>query len=531
MAEPNSEKTRSSSWERWAPWAFAAFVLSMGLAIWEVFPPGIWHDDGVYVLLGRALAGGDGLRYVGIVGAPLAPKFPPLYPLFLSTVWTVTPSFPENAGFLGGVNLLILAVAGGLFLAYLRAALGVPLPLAALVSLLAWMSPPLWRVAMVPLSEPLFILILVLALWAGARMEKGAGGLGVAIFLLAGGLAFYTRSVGLAVLAGGVGALFLKKRIRAGIGVLLGALVVVLPWMLWSRWAAQTIPESLRDILGPYGGWLVSEMVRDPSAYVIYLFENGRHLLARVLSLLLPGVVGAPLWIGLILVPFLILGLREAGRRSLVLPISLLMGLLLLLVWPFQDIRLLVPFQPILVLGVVLGFRAFLRWGPPRGIWRVSLVALAGGWTLLFLSVATYRLFTGWPGEAYRVRSNVLVTAVDAVEEFTPQDAVVGAPELWPGLQLFTGRTVVPSARFVPLASDEPTWGSPEAQFALWQEAGLTHLLVEHGGRVHGDALEKITETCRAGTVQVLDQQASHVLVALNWDEECRSRLRSEGLP
>ena len=518
-----------SPWDRWAPWGFSALVLALGLAIWEVFPPGIWHDDGVYVLLGKSLAQGEGLRYTGVPGSPLAPKFPPLYPLLLSSVWILAPGFPENAGYLGGMNLLVLSASGGLLLAYLRRALGLPLPVAALVSGLTLLSPPLWRVAMVPLSEPLFILILVLGLWAGARMEQRAGAGSVALFLLAGGLAFYTRSIGLALLLGGVGSLLLGRRIRAASGALLGSLILVLPWIVWSRWAARALPDSLRDILGPYGGWLLSEMLRNPLAYARYLLDDGGHLLARVLSLLLPGVVGRPLWLGLILLPVLILGIREAGRKSLVLPLALILSLGVVLIWPFQDIRLLVPFHPILILSMVLGFRRLLGSGgiPRRG--RIPVILLAGGWAGLLVSVSLLRLATGWPGEAYRVRSDVLAMVVQAVEEKTPPDAVVGAPELWPGIHLFTGRTVVPSARFAPLGGEDPTWGSPRAQHALWIEAGVTHLVVESGGRIHGDALERLAEICPPGTVQILDRNLGHVLVALNWDADCRARLLEEG--
>jgi len=105
----------------------------------------------------------------------------------------------------------------------------------------------------------------------------------------------------------------------------------------------------------------------------------------------------------------------------------------------------------------------------------------------------------------------------------------VGAPELWPGLQLFAGVTVVPSARFIPLGGEEPTWGSPGAQLALWLETGVTHILVEHGGRVHGEALERLEEVCPQGTVEVVDRKPGHVLVALHWSEACRRRVMGEG--
>ncbi|MGW8265162.1 MAG: hypothetical protein ACWGSQ_02275, partial [Longimicrobiales bacterium] len=153
MTETHSDGSSLSTRDRWAPWAFSALLLVLGLGIWEIFPPGIWHDDGVYVLLGKSLAEGEGLRYLGVPGMPLAPKFPPLYPLVLSLVWLVGPRFPENAGFLGGLNLLLFAGAGGLFLAYLRKGLGLSLSMAGAVGFLTFLSPPLWRVVMVPLSE------------------------------------------------------------------------------------------------------------------------------------------------------------------------------------------------------------------------------------------------------------------------------------------------------------------------------------------------------------------------------------------
>jgi hypothetical protein len=61
-------------------------------------------------------------------------------------------------------------------------------------------------------------------------------------------------------------------------------------------------------------------------------------------------------------------------------------------------------------------------------------------------------------------------------------------------------------------------------------ETGVTHILVEHGGRVHGDALERLEEVCPPGTVEVVDRKPGHVLVALHWDETCRRRVMEEGL-
>jgi hypothetical protein len=515
---------------RWAAWGVALLLLVLGVSLWELFPPGIWHDDGVYVMLGKALAEGEGLRYLGVHGAPLAPKFPPLYPLLLALGWILFPTFPDNVPVLSGLNLLVLAGAGGLFAAYLKNVLKLAPHLAVLITLLAWISPEMWRVSLVPLSEPVFLLGMVMALWAGARMEEKGGGGPALIFLLAGGFILYSRTLGLAVLLAGGLVSLLQGRRKTALGIIGGLVVLLLPWVLWSRWAAASIPETLRDTLGPYGPWLIEQATEYPGEFGRFVLGNAPHLLARVLSLLLPGVTGGFIWFGLALVPFLLLGMVEIGKKSRILPLTLVLSFGILLIWPFQHIRLVVPFHPLLILGTVLGLRRSLASSSSnpsvmaRAPWaRVVVAAVAGLWLISMVSVSVYRLGTGWPGQPYRIRSEALVVAVRAVEEQTPPDAVVGAPELWSGVYLFTGRSVVPSARFRPLVPGYPPGGSVEEQVELWIASGVTHLVVEHGGRVHGDALDRIEALCPPGTLQLLDNQPGQFLVALNWDSACQN--------
>ncbi len=525
--------------DRWAPWVFGAATLLLGLLIWEWFPPGVWHDDGVYVLLGRSLARGEGLRYTGVAGDLLAPKFPPLYPLALSLVWLGAPAFPRNTFLLSGLNLLFVAVAGGVFLAFLRRGFGLSRGWALAGAALAWTSPEIWRLALVPLSEPLFILMALLALWAAARMEAGGGGWRVALFVLLAMGAFYTRTMGVVILLGGVGALLLRRRWRAGALALGAGVLTALPWLLWSRRAASAIPGPLLDTLGPYGSWLAAEVTRNPGSYLGFLPENALHLAGRVLALLLPGLKGLPLWLGLLLLPVLALGMIRSARTVRSLPLTLILALGVLLLWPFQDIRLLVPFHPLLVLCLLLGFREVAdRWG--RGAeeegwsgpgWAVFPAALLVGlvWVGVTMGVSLPRLATGWPGEPYRLRSRQLARAVSTISEKTPPQAVVGAPELWAGIHLFTGRRVTPSARFLPLAAHGPSWGTPEEQYELWMASGVTHILVEHGGGVHGEALDRMDAKCPGGAVQLLDAQPGQFLVRVAWDEACRTRLMGGG--
>ena len=115
----------------------------------------------------------------------------------------------------------------------------------------------------------------------------------------------------------------------------------------------------------------------------------------------------------------------------------------------------------------------------------------------------------------------MLARGVQAVYERVPPDAVVGAPELWAGLALHTGRRAAPSARFRP-AGDGPIWGTPSEQFAVWSAAGIEYVVLENAGLVHQEALDELDARC-PGAVQLQASWAGGMLVQLAWDDACRA--------
>ena len=76
----------------------AAIALAIALVAVPNWPVGVFQDDGIYVILGKALATGEGYRYLNLPGAPYATHYPPGYPLFLALLWKVSPQFPQNVG-------------------------------------------------------------------------------------------------------------------------------------------------------------------------------------------------------------------------------------------------------------------------------------------------------------------------------------------------------------------------------------------------------------------------------------------------
>jgi len=250
------------------------------------------------------------------------------------------------------------------------------------------------------------------------------------------------------------------------------------------------------------------------------------------LAMVLPGVPAELRWgLGLLVGPAMVLGLVDLTRRSRLGGGTVLLLLGALWVWPFLDRRLMTPMVPFLVLALLLGVarigggRVIESSWQPLAHDRGYRLGVTCAWAAWFTLSSLWGLGQGLHRADFAVRARALEGAVEAVNLTTGVDAVIGAPELWAAINLYTGRTVAPSARFRPGGAAGPTWGAPEDQYALWVSAGLDHVLVEHGGQVHGPALDRMDQVCPGGAVEVRASLDGAFLVRLNWDEACRRRL------
>jgi hypothetical protein len=71
------------------------YVVSI-LRIHPTYLFGLTGDDAIYMSSAKALAEGKGYVLPNLPGSPPATKYPVLYPLILSFVWRLSPSFPAN---------------------------------------------------------------------------------------------------------------------------------------------------------------------------------------------------------------------------------------------------------------------------------------------------------------------------------------------------------------------------------------------------------------------------------------------------
>src|SRR5687768_445560 len=72
---------------------------------------GLYHDDGVYIVLAKSLAEGTGYTLMSLPSPQAQAKYPFLYPYVLSLIWRLQPSFPDNIWLLKLLNFVALFAA------------------------------------------------------------------------------------------------------------------------------------------------------------------------------------------------------------------------------------------------------------------------------------------------------------------------------------------------------------------------------------------------------------------------------------
>jgi hypothetical protein len=364
---------------------------------------GVYHDDAIYVSTAQALAEGEGYRLINLPGSPPQTKYPILYPALLSVVWKLWPSFPDNLLAMQWLTLLAGAATVGLSYLYLVRFGYCSRSVAAASGLLCATAPVFLYFGTQTLSEMPFALLLVLAVWGLDGYIRGPSknrsrqlGLGV---LLA--LPFLCRTIGVILIPAGLVIMY-----RAGRPVrwlVLGSVMVMLPWVLWAltgwgTWHQDPIVGYYADYLG---WWSESGILLLPRVLIF----NGLVLAGSSVSLGLAGFNEAvsslklPAWP----IPLLLLGLLpwlimfSQLRQHRALPWCLVAYLLLILVWPWPPTRFLIPILPFLVSYLLLSISTALRRVLPLSGYRVLIMAgivvvvIANLWLLSRLNQVSQR--------------------------------------------------------------------------------------------------------------------------------------------
>ena len=430
--------------------AAAVLVVAALVAWWASVPyvVGVWHDDGVYALLGRAIASGHGFHYTQFPGAPAATHYPPAYPLLLAAVWRLAPSFPDNISAFLAVNAVLVGVAALGMYRFVRwlewrdeAAAG--------VALAASLTTPVLALSGAVLSESLFLAMCWPALaiseravapGASRREVLAAGGV-IGVLMLV-----RTHAVALAVALALV--LVTRRRARHALLALAAAFVIVLPWQLWTMLATPRVPAALEGAYGSYLGWFVAGVREGGLPFVA---ATARVNLAELWLLAQDRVIPAdavfPRSLATALLLLLVaIGAWALSRRAPVTAWFLAIYLAIVVVWPYTPWRFLWAVWPLVLLCAAAG--ASRLWRESARSWTRAVVALVIALPAFGMLRTEWRAYAtrAWSAPAMQAGAQITPVVAWVGRNTTSSDMVLAEGEQV--VSLFTGRRAGPTASF-----------------------------------------------------------------------------------
>jgi hypothetical protein len=465
---------------------------------------GIWQDDGIYVSTGKALAQGDGYRHIELPSRPFQTKYPILYPILLAAAWLVSPHYPANVWLLVAPTAIAAAGLVVLCAVYWRAVFRSPRWLVLLAAVFAAFSPVMLSFVRYAMSEFVYAALAVGALLCidhrlPASTDRRARLRWAALAAVLAGLAVLTRSIGVTLAGALLLSMALRRQWREAAVAAAVLAVCLAPWWAWQAWASAqngALQNSLLEAPGlSYELWVPEKLAQTlrvvnqnvwrlsfglgffhlalPRAFTGQaLMEGGRQLVALH--------VVCDLATLLVLAGF-VSSLRRGGWKTVHLYAAAYT--LLLLAWPFEPFRFLVPWTPFILFFMFQGVRSAVattatlaasrrhgygptprrdratsRHGKPRGAVRVFTsprshvpaprwAALPVGIAAVIVAVPFARedaLIFSSDVQSYHMRENPphlveLARLHEWIRAGTPSDAVI-ASNRSSGIFLATGR-------------------------------------------------------------------------------------------
>ncbi len=319
---------------------------------------GLFHDDGIYVVVAKSLAEGGGYRITSLPTAPHQTKYPFLYSYLLSGVWQLKPNFPENIFFIKAVNVAILVALFFTAVFFYWRSVADAQGEALLYALLVTANPIVFSFTDVAVSD---LLLMFLALGAlalvGAETEARYGVTRLVSIAALSGLACLTRPAGLPLVFAGALHAFARNRLR-GLGLyVFTVLIIVAPWFLWRLNISVPPEDSLLSYYLFHANnaahlWVLEiDFPRQIEIALANLRYLGHTLELLFVSPLAPGLdlaIYGVMALGI----FLSLRKHDSFFWSFVLSYGAL-----IVIWPFHPARYTAPLVPIVVLFFFRGMQ------------------------------------------------------------------------------------------------------------------------------------------------------------------------------
>jgi hypothetical protein len=489
-------------------------ALAVAVALWASHPyaVGVFHDDGVYVILGKSIATGQGYRFLHLPGAPPATHYPPAYPLLLAFLWKIAPTFPQNvSAFLFANSALLGVTAVGVYW-FAHVAFGWSRRAAAGAAVIATLSTPLLMLSSLVLSEPLFAALLFPVVLRAERLVRREHDTRQTILVAIGlGALALVRTHAIALTIALLIVLAVCRRWRTVIlcAAITGATLV--PWQLWLTAHAETNGGSLSGSYGTYGAWLATGAREGGVAFVLQTVALNLREVGALLAdhFALGDSSTMRNWATVLALVVIGVGAYRAAKRVPVLVAFAIVYSLILLVWPFTPWRFVYAVWPVVVLfiGEAIAYaieaRPVVAIGAPR-------LALAAGIAVLCIGAAREEgrayVQRSWtrPGADATAQIAPLLRWVVARTNASDVLAVDGEQLVF----LFTGRRAVPVAPFTAAEYLHPRTAEENAESLrrLIEEVPVDYIAtISPGLRSSGEMLAAASEDgpVGAGAVKV----------------------------
>lgn len=347
---------------------------------------GFYEDDAWYILLAKALATGQGVTLINVPEAGISPFYPPGLPLLLAPIFWLAPDFPANLWMLKSVSVVAMVGVGALVWLHVVVDRQEDRTRALLIALATLVSPGfVFLATSTVMSEPLFTLVqlaAILVIERASRARSGAPALGLAA--LGGaliGVTLLIRSIALPLLPLAVAYLLWRRRRGAALVLATVSVTVLVPWLMYSAAHAPTIQQQqlVNDrIAYPYATQFWMAMAGHPEFGMAKVSDLPRRVLEN-LQALTCGSIGMffayPLFrliepgawklsptgnvVSALLSAATIVGFVRVLRRGAIFAdLQVLGSVAVILLWPFDPHRFLLPLVPFVMLYASAGVEA-----------------------------------------------------------------------------------------------------------------------------------------------------------------------------
>lgn len=431
---------------------------------------GLWEDDAIYLCTAKSLAAGTGYRHIEIPGQPLQTQYPILYPAVLALGFLLGPAYPHNLVWLLAPSAASAAGLVVLSIRYIRNVFGTDRWLTALTAALAGLSPAILSFVRFTMSDLPYGVLAMAALYVvdqkyarATEVRLQRMWLVVAAILIA--LSTLTRSIGATLAVALLGYLLLRRQWRHALLTGLVVAACMTPWIVRQAVAAQAngsmppdfliAPDQrgyvlwLPSSLGDTGCVVIQNLVR--AAFGLVYFQ-----LALPRNAVLAALAAPSGWlVGLHALSYLVLALIVVGFLSTLQPrlrllhIYAVLYAAIVLSWPFEPYRFLIPWTPLLLYFLLRGVRSLAQRAlAARRRSAMSRLAAASVWAVALFLVVCFviddgRIVTSTEQDYFLREFPIDWTEVRAVEQWVTQNTGtkdVLAVSCTAGLFLVTGR-------------------------------------------------------------------------------------------